>query len=165
VKYFVDRCLKGRSLHVVSKTADNHYLTLSANCTCFLWSHRVILSVSMVHVSFDLTKWYCQYQWYQLILAISLDEVKGKMFNWYWQYHLVRSKETCTFDTDNITWWDQRKHVPLIHIDFLQLLLLSSLLYILRRVWRYQRGNQISINRRTDNTIYLITPLVSSNSS
>jgi hypothetical protein len=112
------------------------------NCTCFLWSHQVILSVSIIHVSFDLTKWYCQYQlymfplshqlilsglighvsfdltkWYcklQLILTISLGEIKGYMYYWYWQYPLLRSKETCTIDTDNITWWDQRKHIQLI---------------------------------------------------
>jgi membrane protein implicated in regulation of membrane protease activity len=124
-----------RSKETCTIDADNftwwdqrkHVQLILINCTCFLWSHQVILSVSIVDVSFHLTKWYCQYQLYmfplispsdivsinftwwdqrkhvQLILTISLGEIKGNMYNWYWQYQLVRSKETCTIDSDNIT--------------------------------------------------------------
>jgi hypothetical protein len=74
---------------------------VSMNCTCFRWSYQVILSVSIVHFSFNVIKWYCQYQLYTFPLI-------------YWQYHVVRSTETCTIHIDNITSWDQRKHVQLI---------------------------------------------------
>ena len=90
-----------------------------------------------------------------LILTISLSEIKGKKYVcWYWQYHLVRSKGKSQFvDTDNITWWDQRKNSQFVDTDNMFWLLITSITSLLMRLNAFALFKFSCISVRCQNSI------------